>query len=928
MLKKKALIMMALLVGSTMAWAGNTVIKFIERSWDNNQKKVVETERLISDYELLAGTADPDAWALLGSQVENDKSDYYYVVTGDVTYKTMNVFGRAHIILCDGAKLTCTGGILVEEEHNSAKLFIYGQTGDTGRLIVTNSYIGAAGIGSSMGEHNGIVEIHGGNIDVKGGKWAAGIGAGSCGKPYAPTSAGKVTIFGGVVKAEGGQYSAGIGGGAARYDSGDKYMVSDGAEFYLYGGEVTAIGGVYGAGVGGGGSGLDDPKSWEYSPGGSGGQCRIYGGRLTAQGGKCGAGIGSGRSCMRINTGDIRISGGTVNATGGKYAAGIGGGINGDGGAIQISGGNVTAIGGIDAAGIGGGEKGSGGTITISGGNVRAEGRSYGAGIGGGEDGTEAFVAHGADVKIIGGTVIAIAGEDCKGRDDKCGSAIGCGDGVSHKDAEDKAGKLEIADNMRVTAGDAENNIERVFTSGERVPACRWRSYVKIEPCSHETPTVGSDQNKAITYTIDDDLHHTKHCRYCKYTLQEEHYKAYCDCGKLSYGYFTIYNPGTVKDTYEKGETVIVGFDKEFYLPECPNVPAGYKFLGWEMNPDPDDNKWEAMLGEDIKDVGETVAFKLAMDEAKFYPRFLYDFKDEWAWSDDNTSCWLKIGCDALNFTYQVQFTQNFITKEFLNNCVEYSIRYTYKVNGYEYKFSTKKRVPYMLTLQDDADNSAAIKQYKGKTATVSLTGRTLYTDGKWNTLCLPFDVDASDFSVLNFKAVKMLVSSQFNNATGTLTLNFGDAEKIEAGKPYLVRWDSDEEDNIVDYEFDPAVIDNTLRPTETAYVDFVGSFSPVSLAGGDKSVLYLGAANTLYYPQADKTIGSCRALFRLKINEAEARSFVLNFNDETTGVVHTEITEITEKGEAWYTLDGRKLSGKPAQRGVYISNGKKIIIK
>jgi hypothetical protein len=56
---------------------------------------------------------------------------------------------------------------------------------------------------------------------------------------------------------------------------------------------------------------------------------------------------------------------------------------------------------------------------------------------------------------------------------------------------------------------------------------------------------------------------------------------------------------------------------------------------------------------------------------------------------------------------------------------------------------------------------------------------------------------------------------------------------------------------------FEPAVIDNTLRPTETEYVDFIGAFSPVSLTANDKSVLYLGSNNTLYYPSAEMTIGA-----------------------------------------------------------------------
>ena len=29
-----------------------------------------------------------------------------------------------------------------------------------------------------------------------------------------------------------------------------------------------------------------------------------------------------------------------------------------------------------------------------------------------------------------------------------------------------------------------------------------------------------------------------------------------------------------------------------------------------------------------------------------------------------------------------------------------------------------------------------------------------------------------------------------------------------------------------------------------------------------------------------------------------------------------------------WYTLDGRKLNGKPTKKGLYIHNGKKVVIK
>ena len=45
-------------------------------------------------------------------------------------------------------------------------------------------------------------------------------------------------------------------------------------------------------------------------------------------------------------------------------------------------------------------------------------------------------------------------------------------------------------------------------------------------------------------------------------------------------------------------------------------------------------------------------------------------------------------------------------------------------------------------------------------------------------------------------------------------------------------------------------------------------------------------------------------------------------------GTLDTRTGEATFDGDAWYTLDGRRLSGKPAAKGLYIKNGKKTVIK
>jgi hypothetical protein len=56
----------------------------------------------------------------------------------------------------------------------------------------------------------------------------------------------------------------------------------------------------------------------------------------------------------------------------------------------------------------------------------------------------------------------------------------------------------------------------------------------------------------------------------------------------------------------------------------------------------------------------------------------------------------------------------------------------------------------------------------------------------------------------------------------------------------------------------------------------------------------------------------------------------LVSASGETTaiGTLDTKTGEMTFDSEAWYTLDGVRLSGKPSTKGIYINNGKKIVIK
>ena len=269
---------------------------------------------------------------------------------------------------------------------------------------------------------------------------------------------------------------------------------------------------------------------------------------------------------------------------------------------------------------------------------------------------------------------------------------------------------------------------------------------------------------------------------------------------------------------------------------------------------------------------------------------------------------------------------------------------------------STKQYVrviePIDVTLADNASNADAITENNGQFANVTLAGRTLYKDGAWNTLCLPFNVTVGSGQMEGATAMRFDgETSGFVASTGVLTLNFTSVNEgsiIAAGTPFIVKWTGEDVSNPV---FSGVTVSSTAAATTTddsEWVDFCGTYSPEVIyeSSTEKTKLYLGGGNTLYYPTTEGfKVNSCRAYFVLKngltVREdddsepggghTKVRAFSLTFGDEdeATGILSTtDDTDFTDSVDAWYDLSGRKLSGKPSQRGVYIHGGRKVAIQ
>ena len=243
------------------------------------------------------------------------------------------------------------------------------------------------------------------------------------------------------------------------------------------------------------------------------------------------------------------------------------------------------------------------------------------------------------------------------------------------------------------------------------------------------------------------------------------------------------------------------------------------------------------------------------------------------------------------------------------------------------------------ITLADNADNSSTISEWNGGVANVTLSGRTLYKDGEWNTLCLPFDVTIAGSPLAGDHVVAKVLNTSSELAGGELTLNFDDAPAtITAGTPFIIKWDNTGV-NLINPVFEGVTTSNTINDVAFTGGTFKGNYGPLEITDANRNdILLLAAGNKLGYAKTDRTIangkalGSCRAYFEIPSNgggQAQARSFVLNFgNDNTTGIieVNTILTDITNKAEGIYDLQGRKVENP--KKGLYIVNGRKVQVK
>ena len=211
---------------------------------------------------------------------------------------------------------------------------------------------------------------------------------------------------------------------------------------------------------------------------------------------------------------------------------------------------------------------------------------------------------------------------------------------------------------------------------------------------------------------------------------------------------------------------------------------------------------------------------------------------------------------------------------------------------------SLKQAVAEEVTINEDKEN-AFIETYANVTLQRTLSA------SYWNTFSVPFDM-----AIPTGWTVKEFESAEDN------VLNFKDAQGIVAGKPYLVKPETD----YTGGTFEGVIVKSTEGITEgKGDYKFAAQIYNKELAT-DGTVAYL-ATDGKIKKLTSGGIKGLRAYFIVpsKANIANAR--IAFIGDETTGISEDKNQNNVE---GVYDLNGRRV--QTLKKGIYVVNGKKVV--
>ena len=227
----------------------------------------------------------------------------------------------------------------------------------------------------------------------------------------------------------------------------------------------------------------------------------------------------------------------------------------------------------------------------------------------------------------------------------------------------------------------------------------------------------------------------------------------------------------------------------------------------------------------------------------------------------------------------------------------------------------------------DETKTDNVIETYENANVTLQ---RTLSKD-YWNTFCVPFALDAKQ--VTQYFGEGTQLRTYEGNCENNIVY-FATVDNIEAGKPYIMKPGNAVVTNPTFEEVSMVAtgLDENGNPQavgDASTVQMKGIYNQV-LLNTDKTELFLGDNDLFYYPIDDidaRTIGGLRAYFIVPQGTDIKK---LRANLDGTPTSHDTIFDTEESNAPVYNLQGQCVGNslRALKSGIYIQNGKKIVVK
>ena len=289
-----------------------------------------------------------------------------------------------------------------------------------------------------------------------------------------------------------------------------------------------------------------------------------------------------------------------------------------------------------------------------------------------------------------------------------------------------------------------------------------------------------------------------------------------------------------------------------------------------------------------------------------------------------------KVGATNPAYTLKKGNNANFAVEEFTNNWLTVNPLKTIPLDKEALKAIT------------DIELKKVLNDHKGLTLNVTLPKRGM-TVNNWYSWVLPFEVNQRAFfkgdaeePVWGYGAMEVLdeAKTTATNVSFRLTV-----QSIPANTPFIVKIDNTiNKDDMDDITFKGVTIADfdyiNKAPTKgkADQVQFIGVYEETLMGEGSRFLTRSeGIPENGFYPGDGITLPRTHAYLQFPTENAarEAHIYVEDPNGGgTTDITRTKTEANSMNAEGWYNLNGVKVEGAPAQKGVYIKDGKKVVIK